>query len=187
VLHRRQPFSGQSNPPSPSFKLSHLSAMLAGPSKWTRGPLVAGNTTNLSRWSRPPWPEQSLSPFVKLGWGKGSGWIPLGVSRSGTLAVAPIGRRRCSPELGWAWTPSGTFSCEETEVGGPLCKVSATVLNSVRTFSDYSKLWGTSAHTCPAGADARAFLPLTGPLGPKPAQNYSLVFLFLLFPEPKQL
>jgi hypothetical protein len=62
--------------------------------------LVAGTATVLPRCSRSPWPEQSLSPFVKLGWGKGSGWIQLGVSRSGTLAIAPFGQYSGSPERG---------------------------------------------------------------------------------------
>jgi hypothetical protein len=52
--------------------------------------------------------------------------IQLRVSRSETLVIAPVGRYRCSPELGCARTPSRTSLCEELEPGGVFCNVSAT-------------------------------------------------------------
>jgi hypothetical protein len=70
---------------------------------------------------------------MKLGWGKWLGWIQLRVSRSETLVIAPVGRSRSSPELGCARTPSRTSFCEELELQGLLCNLSATQGNSNRT------------------------------------------------------
>jgi hypothetical protein len=41
--HRGQPHSGQFILPSPSFKLSHMSTMLADPHNCARSPMVTGN------------------------------------------------------------------------------------------------------------------------------------------------
>jgi hypothetical protein len=50
-------------------------------------------------------------------------------------------------------------------IRGHSCKVLATVLNSVRTFSGYSKLWRFFHKTASAAADARAVPLVLGCLG----------------------
>jgi hypothetical protein len=87
-LNAASSLPGQSNPPSPSFKLSHMSTMLADPSNWTRGPLTVGNVWFFSSSARSPWPDQIRSPFLKLSWGNGSGWVQSGVCRSRAPDVA---------------------------------------------------------------------------------------------------
>ena len=93
-----------------------------------------------------------------------------GLGRSRAPVLARFGRCASSPELCATLFDVGGLSGEETEVGGPLCKVSATVLNSVRTFSGYSKLWGPLRKPAPR-ARARAFLGESGPLGMNPAHH----------------
>ena len=89
-LNAASSLPGQSNPPSPSFKLSHMSTMLADPSNWTRGPLTVRNAWFFGSSTRSPWPDQIRSPFLKLSWGKGSGWVQSGVCRSRAPVVAKI-------------------------------------------------------------------------------------------------
>jgi hypothetical protein len=62
-LNAASSLPGQSNPPSPSFKLSHMSTMLTDPSNWTRGPLTVGNAWFFGSSARSPWPGQIRSPF----------------------------------------------------------------------------------------------------------------------------
>jgi hypothetical protein len=56
----------QSNPPSPSFKLSHMSTMLAEPPIWTAGSQITGNTIICLPPIRFTRTELDSSPFVQL-------------------------------------------------------------------------------------------------------------------------
>jgi hypothetical protein len=83
--------------------------------------------------------------------------------------------------------PSWTFPCEDLEVGGLFSKVSVTVFNSERARSQLVKTPRASVQVCQRGRARGRLSALAGPPGLDSAQCYSIVFLFLLSPEPKQL
>jgi hypothetical protein len=113
VPHRGQPHSGQFILPSPSFKLSHMSTMLAEPPIWTRGSPIHRNVLISPPYSRSPWLEQTVWPLVKLCWGKWSGWIQFRVRRSVAPVMAPFGRSASSPEFGCARRRRGPSPAKE--------------------------------------------------------------------------
>jgi hypothetical protein len=78
---------------------------------------------------------------VKLIEGKWAGGIQSGVCHTGAPAVAVSGRRRLTGVQPRADSPSWTSACEEKELGGGFCKVSATASNSVLgSFGLYKKI-----------------------------------------------
>ena len=129
--------------------------------------------------ARTPWTDWSSAPLVKLMEGKCSGLVQFDVRRSGTLAVAPIDRRRCSPELGWAWTPSGTSPCKGIEGGGPICNRSATHRNSEEARFQLVRNPGSLLQRCQRARAHARFSLLNWADGLKPAHHYCNLFLFL--------
>jgi hypothetical protein len=66
-------------------------------------------------------------------------------------------------------------------------QTSVTVLNSEKARSQLVKTPRASAQVCQRGRACGRLSALAGPPGLVSAQCYSSVFLFLLYPEPKQL
>jgi hypothetical protein len=78
-------------------------------------------------------------------------------------------------------------SGEEIEHQGRFCKSSVTVYNSDWARSELVKTPRASAQVCQRGRARGRLSALAGPPGLDSAQCCSIVFLFLLSPEPKQL
>jgi hypothetical protein len=115
TAHRGQPYSGQSNPPSASFKLLPVSVMLTDPSNWARSPLTVGNAWIFGPSVRSPWPDQISPPIVQLT--LGNRWLgcEFGFDRRRASVLSPIDRPASSPELLRALPSSRTSPCEEIE------------------------------------------------------------------------
>jgi hypothetical protein len=77
----------------------------------------------------------------------------------------------------------GDFKLRIDRRGRTFMQTSVTVLNSKKARSQLVKTPRASAQVCQRGR----FSALAGPPGLDSAQCYSIVFLFLLSPEPKQL
>jgi hypothetical protein len=71
--------------------------------------------------------------------------------------------------------------------GRTFMQTSVTVLNSEKARSQLVKTPRASAQVCQRGRARGRLSALAGPPGLVSAQCYSSVFLFLLYPEPKQL
>jgi hypothetical protein len=149
--HRGQPHCGQFILPSPSFKLSHMSTMLAEPPIWTRGSPIHGNVLMSSPCSS----DRVTISEIMLGEMVGVDPIscpPLGSAGHGPVRpVCKLARAR--PRS----TPSGTSPCEELELQGLLCNLSATQGNSNRTHLQLVKNPRPFSQNCQR---ARARFPL---------------------------
>jgi hypothetical protein len=177
--------------PSPS---THSSGLVLPKPKcvrrpwWTREALPSPNlailiavwTASLCPSARTPWTDWSSALLVKLMEGKCSGLVQFGVRRSGTLAVAPIDRRRCSPELGWAWTSSRTWRGEGIEREGFFCNLSVTRVNSACAHLRLSKKDWVCLRNFHRGRRRAWFSLCHGPFEPESAQH-CFYFSFFFF------
>jgi hypothetical protein len=102
----------------------------------------------------------------------------------GELSRCPVRRVQV---LAGARPRVGDFKLRIDRRGRTFMQTSVTVLNSERARSLLDKNARSSVQVCQRGRARGRLSALAGPPGLDSAQCYSIVFLFLLSPEPKQL